>query len=77
MEEQLSLYAHYDPETDIVLLRLDAVDGAQVVSEETEFGLRDIDSTDGRIVGLEVWDASSRLPNDFIALIGPPGAAAA
>lgn len=73
----MSLYAHYDPDADIVLLRLEGADGKHVVSEETEFGLRDLDNRDGRVVGLEVWEASTRLPDDLLTLLGQPGAAAA
>lgn len=70
----MSLYAHYDPETDIVLLRVDA-EATHGVSEETEFGLRDVDDRNGRVVGLELWRASERLPADVLALIEPPAAA--
>ena len=73
----MSLYAHYDPDADIVLLRLEAAEGPHVVSEETDFGLRDVDDRNGSVVGLELWEASSRLPADVLALIGHPGAAAA
>lgn len=73
----MSIYAHYDPGADIVLLRLEDTKGAHVVSEETEFGLRDVDDRDGRVLGLELWDASTRLPADLLAMIGPTGSAAA
>lgn len=73
----MSLYAHYDREADIVLLRLEGAESAQVISEETEFGLRDVDERDGRLVGLELWEASTRLPADLLALMASPGAAAA
>lgn len=73
----MSLYARYDPEADIVLLRIEGDRSVSVVSEETDFGLRDVDPRDGRLVGLELWDANRRLPADVLALMASPGAAAA
>lgn len=65
----MSLYAHYDRGSDIALLLLEGAHGANVVSEETEFGLRDVDKEDGRLVGVELWEASTRLPQDLLELM--------
>jgi hypothetical protein len=37
-------------------------DPATVVAEEVEFGLRELDPSDRRVVGLEYWHASRLLP---------------
>lgn len=65
----MSLYALYDRGSDIALLRLEGAHGAHVVSEETAFGLRDVDKQDGRLVGVELWEASTRLPHDLLELM--------
>jgi uncharacterized protein YuzE len=39
------------------------------VADETDLGLRELDPSTGDIVGLEFWQASSKLPAD---LLPPP-----
>jgi uncharacterized protein YuzE len=68
---------HYDPEADIAWLRFEGYDGATVVAEEVEAGLREIEPATGRIVGLEYWRASHALPEDFLRMLPPPGVATA
>jgi uncharacterized protein YuzE len=66
---------HYDPDADIAWLRFEGYDGATVVAEEVEAGLREIEPATGRIVGLEYWKASATLPEDFLRMLPPPGVA--
>ena len=40
-------------------------------------GLREIDPATGLVVGLEYWNASATLPEELLALLPPPGVAAA
>jgi uncharacterized protein YuzE len=63
---------HYDPEADIAWLRFEGYDPETVVAEEVETGLREIEPSTGRIVGLEYWRASSTLPEDFLRMLPPP-----
>jgi uncharacterized protein YuzE len=63
---------HYDAEVDIAWVRFDGYDSSTVVAEETDVGLREIDPSTGEIVGLEFWEASSRLPADFLRMLPPP-----
>jgi uncharacterized protein YuzE len=68
---------HYDPEADIAWLRFEGYDGATVVAEEVETGLREIEPETGQIAGLEYWRASHTLPEDFLRMLPPPGVATA
>jgi uncharacterized protein YuzE len=64
---------HYDVEADIAWLRLDGWDPNRVHVEELESGLVERDRETGRILGLEFWQASMRLPAVLLeALPGPP-----
>jgi uncharacterized protein YuzE len=56
----MNIDGHYDHAADIVWLRFGGFDAEVVTSQETDFGLRDL--VDGRVVGLEFWKASERLP---------------
>jgi uncharacterized protein YuzE len=67
---------HYDRDADIAWLRFDGYDPATVVGEEVASGLREVDSANGRIVGLEYWHASTMLPAELLELLPPPGVAA-
>jgi hypothetical protein len=42
------------------------------VADETDEGLRELDPSTGEVVGLEFWEASSRLPADFLRMLAPP-----
>ncbi len=73
----MKIDGHYDRDADIAWLRFDGYDPETVVGEETGAGLREIDPATGRVVGLEFWQASSTLPRELLALLPPPGVAAA
>ncbi len=63
---------HYDAEADIAWVRFEGYDPSTAVAEETDSGLRELDLSTGEIVGLEFWEASSRLPADFLHMLPPP-----
>jgi hypothetical protein len=64
---------HYDRAADIAWLRLDGWDKDRVRVERTSSGLIERDRTTGRILGLEYWEASRRLPAELLeALPTPP-----
>jgi uncharacterized protein YuzE len=64
---------HYDPAADIAWLRLDGWDKDRVRVERTRSGLVERDRVTGRILGLEYWEASLRLPAELLeALPAPP-----
>ncbi len=63
---------HYDVEADIAWVRLEGYDPSTVVAEETDFGLRELDPNTGKVVGLEFWKASNKLPADFLRMLPPP-----
>lgn len=68
----MKIEGHYDQDADIAWLRFEGYDPGTVVGEEVAPGLREIDPTTGRVVGLEVWNASRTLPRDLLALLPPP-----
>lgn len=68
----MSIDGHYDAQADIAWLRFDGYEAATVVAEETEFGLRELDPRDGRLVGLEYWRASQALPADLLRMLPAP-----
>ena len=68
---------HYDPDADIAWLRFEGYNPESVIGEQTDTGLREIDPSTGRIVGLEYWHASAALPQELLGLLPPPGVAAA
>lgn len=64
---------HYDRVADIAWLRLDGWEKERVRVEHTATGLLERDRVTGRILGLEYWDASQRLPAELLeALPAPP-----
>ncbi|MDX6698742.1 MAG: hypothetical protein QOE65_2139 [Solirubrobacteraceae bacterium] len=66
----MNIDGHYDEAADIAWLRFAGFDPGAVVSEETDFGLRDLVA--GRVVGLEFWRASERLPAALLAELPSP-----
>ena len=42
------------------------------MGEESDSGLRELDPVTGEIVGLEFWQASRRLPAEFLRMLPPP-----
>jgi uncharacterized protein YuzE len=69
----MRIEGHYDREADIAWLRFEGYDPSTVVAEEIETGLREIEPSTGRIVGLEYWKASSALPGELLGMLPPPG----
>jgi uncharacterized protein YuzE len=69
----MKIDGHYDEQADIAWLRFEGYDPATVISEEVDFGLREIDPNDRHVVGLEYWRASERLPAELLRMLpGPP-----
>jgi uncharacterized protein YuzE len=68
----MKIEGHYDREADIAWVRLESYDPSTAVAEETEVGQRQLDPSTGEIVGLEFWEASRRLPADFLQMLPPP-----
>jgi uncharacterized protein YuzE len=73
----MKIDGHYDPDADIAWLRFEDYDPSTVVAEEVETGLREIEPTTGRLVGLEYWNASGALPEELLAMLPPPTIATA
>jgi hypothetical protein len=64
---------HYDRKADVAWLRLDGWDPERVRVDEKPWGLVEHDRDTGRVVGLEYWKASTRLPGELLdALPAPP-----
>ena len=68
----MKIDGHYDPIADIAWLRFEGYEGSTVAAEETDVGLREVDSATGRHVGLECWHASTTLPADLLRMLPPP-----
>ncbi len=68
----MKIDGHYDRQADVAWLRFEGYDRATVVAEETEFGLRELDAGDRRVVGLEYWHASRTLPCELLAIVPAP-----
>jgi uncharacterized protein YuzE len=68
----MRIEGHYDAEADIAWVRFEGYDPSTAVGEETDSGLRELDPATGEVVGLEFWQASSRLPSEFLRMLPPP-----
>ena len=68
----MKIDGHYDSRADIAWLRFENYPAASVIAERTEFGLREIDPADQRIVGFEYWHASQALPPELLAMLPSP-----
>jgi uncharacterized protein YuzE len=68
----MKIDGHYDEQADIAWLRFEGYDPSTVVAEEVEFGLRELDPSDGRVVALEYWRASERLPAELLRMLPAP-----
>lgn len=53
----------YDPEADIAMI---CVEEGHAASEEHPWGLIDRDRDTGRLMGFEIWNASTILPAELI-----------
>lgn len=67
------MFAYYDSDADIAWFPTGESD--DVVSERVPGGLRDYDRTTHKLVAIEVWDASTRLPASILEVLPAPGAA--
>jgi uncharacterized protein YuzE len=68
---------HYDEKADIAWLRFEGYTPETVIAEEADFGLRELDPQDRRLVGLEFWHASDTLPRELLRLLPSPPVGAA
>ena len=68
---------HYDRDADIAALDLAGFDGAEVIGEPREWGLLLRDRESRRVVGIEFWQASERLPADLLEALPEPRPAGA
>jgi uncharacterized protein YuzE len=63
-------YAYYDRDADIAWLPTG--ESENVLSEEVNWGLIDHDASTDRVVALEVWNASKRLPQAVLDALPAP-----
>jgi uncharacterized protein YuzE len=68
----MRIEGHYDVEADIAWVRFEGYDPSTAAGEQTDSGLRELDPTTGEVVGLEFWQASQRLPAEFLRMLPPP-----
>ncbi len=68
----MTMYAYYDPAADIAWLPTGESD--DVVSERVPGGLRDYDRATHKLVAIEIWDASTRLPRTLLEALPTPAA---
>jgi uncharacterized protein YuzE len=68
----MRIEGHYDADADIAWVRFEGYDASTAVGEESDSGLRELDPVTGEIVGLEFWQASRRLPAEFLRMLPPP-----
>lgn len=64
------MFSYYDPIADIAWFPTGESD--DVVSERVRDGLRDYDRTTHKLVAIEVWDASTRLPASILEALPAP-----
>src|SRR3954453_7653401 len=69
----MSMFAYYDSAADIAWFPTGESD--DVVSERVPGGLRDYDRATHKLVAIEVWDASTRLPASILEALPAPSAA--
>ena len=67
------MFAYYDPEADIAWFP--TAESDDVVSERVPGGLRDYDRISHKLVAIEVWDASTRLPASILETLPAPSTA--
>lgn len=68
----MKIDGRYDVQADIAWLRFEGYEPARVIAEELEFGLRELDPVDGRVVGLEYWRARQILPAELLRMLPAP-----
>lgn len=67
------MFAYYDSNADIAWFPTGKSD--DVVSERVTDGLRDYDRTSHKLVAIEVWEASTRLPANILEALPAPSSA--
>jgi len=67
------MFAYYDSDADIAWIPTGESD--DVVTERVQGGLRDYDRASHKLVAIEVWDASTRLPASILEALPAPSAA--
>lgn len=67
------MFAYYDSDADIAWFPTGESD--DVVSERVPDGLRDYDRVSHKLVAIEVWDASTRLPASILEALPAPSTA--
>jgi uncharacterized protein YuzE len=66
--------SHYVPEDDIAAIEFDGFTRGGIFGEEFEWGLILRDRESKAVVGVEIWEASKRLPAELLdALPKTPG----
>jgi uncharacterized protein YuzE len=68
------MFAYYDSDADIAWFPTGESD--DFVSERVPGGLRDYDRVSHKLVAIEVWDASTRLPASILEALPAPSAPA-
>lgn len=63
-------FAYYDRDADIAWFP--TAESHDVVSERVRGGLRDYDRTTRKLVAIEVWSASTRLPASLLDALPAP-----
>ena len=66
------MFAYYDPDADIAWLP--TAESDDVVSERVPGGLHDYDRTSRQLVAIEIWVASTRLPESVLSALPAPRA---
>lgn len=64
--------SHYDREADIAALDLEELNGRELYGEDHDWGLIIRDRKSGKVVGLEFWRASERLPAAVLDALSEP-----
>jgi uncharacterized protein YuzE len=64
------MLVHYDPEVDIALI---SIEKGRAISERHPWGLIDRHPDTGRLMGFELWEASTILPAELIAALPTSG----
>jgi len=64
------MFAYYDADADIAWIPTGESD--DVVSERVPDGLRDYDRASRKLVAIEVWSASTRLPANVLEALPAP-----
>jgi hypothetical protein len=68
----MAMFAYYDAGADIAWFPTGESDDG--VSEQVPGGLHEYDRTTHRLVAIEVWDASARLPGTLLEALPSPAA---